>query len=207
MYKCGNKGVIDYVIPLFNVGGSAFTNQPAGDGVEIVSAETADTYQLITVWYTDHTSGAITYETKTLNGTTQVALTSTNVGTVIGVYLGDIYGKNSFDTAGNITIREASGNATITTITAGNKSAGSILFRIPGRHIYLYNASGNTWCGEIALQSQTTYTGTLARTPSFKYVATKEDEFCTKPDCNAPMYLFFTGDTSGSTIEIQVLKD
>jgi hypothetical protein len=100
--------------------GIEFTNQPANDGVEIVSASAADTTQTVTVYYTRNALGDTVYtETKTLNGTTQVVLTHTDVELVLAV-------EKSAATAGTITFREASGNATIVTLAAGTLSAGKI---------------------------------------------------------------------------------
>lgn len=95
-----------------------FGNQPANDGVEIVSAAAGDTTQSITLWYTRNGQGDTVYsETKALNGTTQVVLTHTDVQLVLAAELSAV-------TAGNVTIREASADATITTITAGGTKAG-----------------------------------------------------------------------------------
>lgn len=94
-----------------------FGNQPANDGVELISDSASDT-QNATVWYTRNGQGDTVFsETVTLTGTSQVALTHTDVQLVLGVEL-------SSAAVGTVTIREASANATITTITAGNTTAG-----------------------------------------------------------------------------------
>jgi hypothetical protein len=96
----------------------AFTNQPANDGVELVSSDAADTTQTVTVWYVRN--GALTTlvsEAVALNGTTQVALTHTDVEYVLGVEL-------SAACAGTVTVREASGNATITTLAPAATTSG-----------------------------------------------------------------------------------
>lgn len=98
--------------------GLAFTNQPANDGVELVSDDITDTTQSATVYYTRNGAGdTVSSETVALNGTTQVALTDTDVALVLGVELDAVC-------AGTVTVREASGNATITTITTGNLESG-----------------------------------------------------------------------------------
>lgn len=97
--------------------GAAFTNQPANDGVEIVSDNAADTTQTATVYGTTTGTDTVVVETVALNGTTAVSTTKTDWGVVLGVTL-------SASCAGTVTFREASGNATITTITTGNLSKG-----------------------------------------------------------------------------------
>lgn len=98
--------------------GDAFTNQPNNDGVEIVSDSATDVGITVTLYGNKH--GALTTEyidTITLNGTTAVASAYTDWSAVHGVRL-------SGACAGTITIREASGNATITTIAAASLTAG-----------------------------------------------------------------------------------
>lgn len=101
--------------------GGNFGNQPAGDGVEVISDSTADVGQTVTIYGTK--TGAtttVTTETVTLNGTTQASTTTTTWQNILGVEL-------SAACAGTVTIREASGNATITTISAGDLSAGVVI--------------------------------------------------------------------------------
>ena len=90
---------------------TVFTNQPANDGVEFVSDNAGDTTQTVQICGT--TNGADTSkllcETVTLNGTTQVSTAKTDWGAILTA-------KKSAATTGTVTIREASGNATITTM-------------------------------------------------------------------------------------------
>lgn len=98
--------------------GGSFGNQPANDGIEIVSDNTGDTTQTVTLIGTlNGAATVIVTETLTLTGTTQVVSSHTNWGVLLAARL-------SASCAGTITIREASGNATITTITTGNLTAG-----------------------------------------------------------------------------------
>lgn len=100
--------------------GLAFTNQPANDGVEMVSDNVADTTQSVTLYYTRTGQGNTVYtEAKTLNGTTQVAFTHTDIALVLAIV-------KSAATAGTLTVREASGNATIKTLNAATNSSGYI---------------------------------------------------------------------------------
>jgi hypothetical protein len=98
--------------------GGNFGNQPAGDGIEIVSDDAGDTTQTCTIYGTiTGTTDSVTSETVTLTGTDAVATTIVTWQNILAV-------KLSASCAGTITIREASGDATVTTITTGNTSAG-----------------------------------------------------------------------------------
>jgi hypothetical protein len=99
--------------------GDQFTNQPANDGIEIVSASAADITQTITLYGV--LNGALTTlvtETLTLTGTTEVVSAHTDWYYLLGARL-------SASCAGTITIREASANATITAgLTTGILTVG-----------------------------------------------------------------------------------
>lgn len=97
--------------------GLAFTNQPANDGLEIGSASAADTTQTVTVYGTTNGTDTVVAETITLTGTTFVSTVKVDWGLILGIEL-------SASCAGTVTVREASGNATVTTITTGNLSKG-----------------------------------------------------------------------------------
>lgn len=101
------------------VAGDQFTNQPANDGIEIVSSDNADSTQTITLYGV--LNGALTTlvtEVITLSGTTQAVSTHTNWYYLLGARL-------SASCAGTITIREASGNATISAgLTTGVLTVG-----------------------------------------------------------------------------------
>lgn len=98
--------------------GSAFGNQPGGDGVEIVSDDVGDTTQSITVYYTRNGTGdTVSSETVALDGQNAVSLTDTDVQLVLGVEL-------DASCAGTVTVREASGGATIVTLATTVLSAG-----------------------------------------------------------------------------------
>lgn len=100
--------------------GIEFTNQPANDGVEMVSGNAGDTTQTVTIYYTRTGQGDTVFsETKTLNGTTQVTFTDTDVASILA-------GEKSAATLGTVTVREASGNATVFTLAAATLSAGKI---------------------------------------------------------------------------------
>lgn len=97
--------------------GEAFTNQPANDGIEVVSANAGDTTQTITIIGTTTGTDTVVVETVTLNGTTPVATTKVDWGQVLAW-------KKSAATLGTVTIREASADATIATSTAADLSGG-----------------------------------------------------------------------------------
>jgi uncharacterized protein (UPF0333 family) len=98
--------------------GVAFTNQPANDGIEVVSASAADTTQTVTIIGTTTGTDTVVAETVTLNGTTPVATTKTDWGVVLAL-------KKSAATAGTVTVREASADQTISAgLTAAVLSLG-----------------------------------------------------------------------------------
>lgn len=98
--------------------GAAFTNQPANDGIEVVSDSTTDITQTVTIIGTTNGTDTVVVETVTLTGTTAVSTAKTDWGVVLAV-------KKSAATVGTVTVREASGNATITAgLTASVLSVG-----------------------------------------------------------------------------------
>jgi hypothetical protein len=183
-----------YVIPLFQVGGAAFTNMPAGDAVEVLSDSASDVNKL-TIFGTDNTTGLLKYETITMTGTNAVTTLETNWGNVYGLFLGDIYGKNSTVAVGTITAREASGNQAITTIGAGVRSRGSQIFLLPGRDIEIHNISGNTWKNANNAYIYPTTNNSI----QFKTGDVKEEGIFE--------YLYLLGDGSGSEVQIEVKED
>jgi len=99
------------------IAGSAFTNQPSNDGVEIVSDSTADTTQTATVIGTTTGTDTLVSEDVVLTGTTAVPTVKVDWGVILAV-------KLSASCAGTVTFREASGNATIVTLATTVLSAG-----------------------------------------------------------------------------------
>jgi len=100
--------------------GGNFANQPTGDGIEIVSDAAGDTTQTITIYGTiTGATTTVTSETVSLNGTTAVSTTTVTWQNMLGASL-------SAACAGTVTIREASGNAAITTIAAASTTAGIV---------------------------------------------------------------------------------
>ncbi len=89
--------------------GIAFTNQPANDGVEVVSSNAADTTQSVTIIGTTQGTDTVVVETVTLNGVAVVATTKVDWGLILAV-------KLSASCAGTVTVQEASGNLAITTL-------------------------------------------------------------------------------------------
>lgn len=98
--------------------GGNFGNQPTGDTVEIVSDNAEDIGQEITIWGTTHGGdGTVTSVTEELRGTTEVVTEKDDWGVILGIELAE-------EAAGTVTIREGSTDQAITTITAGNLTAG-----------------------------------------------------------------------------------
>ena len=181
-----------YIIPMFDLlAWSGFANQPAGDGVEIVSDNAGDAGK-ITIFGTTHGTGAFAYETVTLNGVTAVPTVKTDWGNIYGAFLGDIYGQNITPAVGTITLREASADQAITTIVATKISTGMVAFDLTGKQIILNVHSGNVWkrCGGVA-----------STTTGFKLNLTggniKEEKITSM--------LYLISDTTGATAQIEVL--
>lgn len=103
---------------------SEWPNQPQNDDLEVLSSSTADTTQTITAYGTDYTGRAYATGSVALSGTTFATLAITG-----GVLKWDEVQYFSLDAAcaGTVTIREASANATVTTITAGETTAGTAI--------------------------------------------------------------------------------
>lgn len=179
---------VDYVIPIFEVTAySGFTNQPANDDIEIVSSSASDTQQITVLFYDN--SDVLQQVTTTLTGTTAVTIATTpKAKTVLGAFLGDKYGNISSRAVGTITLREASADATITTITAGKLATGVQRFYMPGKNVVLENIAGNTWFNSKDYISSTTgkdiqMTGRMNN------------------ETNISEYLTLISDTTGSTVQ------
>lgn len=127
---------------------SGFTNQPAGDGVEVLSSSASDT-QVCTVWGTD-TSGTLRYEQITLNGTTAVSSTRVNWQDIVSVILAEYDGSSVTPAVGTVTVREASGNAAITTITAGNIHSGMLIVDCQHEDIEINISYGNVYFSNLS---------------------------------------------------------
>ena len=136
---------ISHIIPLLTVTNwSAFTNQPDGDSVDVISDSASDV-GFVTIWGTDKTTGLIKKETVNANGTSAVTTSETNWGNIYSVWMGDENGKNNTAAVGTVTIRESSADQTITTITAGNYHSGMILFQRNGSDFELETYYGNLY--------------------------------------------------------------
>jgi len=186
----------DYVIPLFQVGGSSLANMPTNDGVEILSNSASDV-NLFTVLGTKYGSNVLITETIKMTGTDAVSLIETAWNNVYGYWLGDVYGKFSTVAVGTITVREASGNAAIGTIAAGSRSAGSLGFKLSGKDVLFHNISGNTW---VNANDKLIYPTT---NNSFKYTAGMADDIKVPGDG----YIYLLGEAAGSTAQIKICKE
>lgn len=100
--------------------GSAFTNQPTNDGIEIVSDAAGDTTQIITLVGTTTATDTVVVEDVTLNGTTFVPSVKLDWGQLLAAYVS----SGTLTAASTVTIREASANQTITTLTPDAPSVG-----------------------------------------------------------------------------------
>lgn len=113
----GGHSVTSYEVIKTTGNGLGFANQPANDGIEVLSSSAADTTQTVTFYGTTNGSDTVVVETVTLTGTTFVPTVKTNWGVLLGYEL-------SAACAGTVTVREASGDATISTCAPGTLSKG-----------------------------------------------------------------------------------
>lgn len=100
-----------------------FTNQPANDGLEFLSSDADDTSKEILFIGVD-TGGTVRYEAKETHfgdARTAVATTRTDWAELYEVHV-------PAGMIGALTVREASGNATITTVPAGTRFVSDRLF-------------------------------------------------------------------------------
>jgi len=99
--------------------GTAFANQPTNDGIEVVS-DTVGDVRTVTLYGTTYGTNVVVAETVTLNGTSAVSAVKTDWGYLLGAIASGVHATAT------ITIREASGNATITTITGAAVSSSGV---------------------------------------------------------------------------------
>lgn len=115
--------------------GSAFTNQPSNDIVEVVSANAGDTTQTVTIIGTTTATNTVVVETVTLNGTTAVPTVKTDWGIILAV-------KKSIATLGTVTVRKKTGAATITAgLTAAVLSVGVTTVAAANQNAYARTVS------------------------------------------------------------------
>jgi hypothetical protein len=125
--------------------GAAFTNQPANGGIEVISSDAADTTQTVTVYGTTVGAGdVVTKEVITLNGITEVASTEVHWVDILGVVL-------NASCAGTVTVREATGDLAITTITTGNLTSGVVA--VPEATSYAHNVAPTLVCSDTSTAS------------------------------------------------------
>jgi len=99
------------------VAGSDFANQPANDGVTVVSDNAGDTTQTVTIIGTTNGTDTVVVETIALNGVVAVNSVKVDWGIILAV-------KLSAACAGTVTVSETSGGLAITTIAAAATSKG-----------------------------------------------------------------------------------
>jgi hypothetical protein len=186
--------MVERIIPALTVKNwSGFTNQPDGDAVEILSSDALDV-GLCTIWGTVKTTGEFKGETVTLTGTDVVTTVENDWDDIVGVFLGDKNGDNITRAVGTITVREASANGEITTITATYFHSGMITLELRGLE------------AEIALSSGTVYWNTLEVATELngaKRAADIETVFRIQTDD----YLWVIANNNGADICILVFHD
>ena len=188
----------DYKTPRHNVPACTVTNwaglanQPTDDGVEVVSDSTSDT-MLCTIFGTTNSTGVLAHETITLNGTTVVSTVKTDWGNIYGIILSKADGSQLTRATGTITIREASADQTITTITGTNFHAGMMILYIPGQNVEILNGSGNLyWKARTPVPTSTTGIAEIGKTSRGTRVKD---------------YLSLISDNTGASLQVIVLEN
>jgi hypothetical protein len=185
---------IETIIPTMTVTNWAnFTNQPDGDGLEILSNSAADVGKC-TIWGSDKTTGLLCQETVTLTGTSVMSTAKLNWDDIYGVFLGDANGKNITPAVGTITVREASNNATVTTLTAALIQKGMLILHLNGKNV------------EIAYTSGKIYVNTVERATSANglyNVGTSAGGFSMRVKDK----LYIISDDTGCALQVVILED
>jgi len=171
---------------------AGLANQPAGDGVEVVSDSASDVMDC-TIFGTTNGTTKLVHEQITLNGTTAVSTTKTDWGNILGIILARRDGRLLTRATGTITIREASGDLAITTITASNFHAGMMILYLPGLNVNVLSASGNLyWSTLAAPATSTTGVTEVGKTA----IGVKVDE-----------YLSLISDNTGASLQVVVYEN
>lgn len=198
MYNRDVFPIIDYVLPSVAVlQWSGFTNQPAGDGVEVISDSASDTGKCTIYGIT--TDGTVKYETITLNGITAVSTAEILWANIYGIFLGDANGKNITPAVGTIIVREASGNLTITTLAATAVSKGTIAFDFKGQPFSIEHISNtdNMWINQNTLATSTN---------GYPLGNGEKLQLSSVNTGNTQDFLWLTSDGTGSSAKIIVYK-
>lgn len=194
MITSENYKHVKYIVPAVTITNwSGFSNQPDGDGVEIVSDSASDVGKC-TIFGTDKTTGAMCHETVTLTGTNAVSTTKTNWDDIVCIFLGNYDGDNITAAVGTITVREASGNQAITTLSAAAFHKGMFCLYVPGKNVIVSQASGKLYYHNTAIATATNGfydAGTAAK-----------DHYM-----GVDSYLYIISDDSGTSIQVRVMED
>lgn len=172
---------------------AGFGNQPDGDGLEIGSDSASDV-GLCTIWGTDKTTGLLCVETITLTGVTFVSTVKLNWDDIVAVFLGDRYGNNITRAVGTITVREASGNLAVTTITATNFQGGMLVIEARGLNVEIDNASGKIYWNTLAVATANN---------GYYDVGTASNRF----KAGVSDYLYIISDNTGCVTSIIIFED
>ena len=172
---------------------SGFSNQPDGDGLEILSNSTSDT-GLCTIWGTNKLTGALEVETVTLAGTVEVKTAMLQWDDIIAVFVGDRYGGNITAAVGTITVREASANQTVITLSAADTHAGMLMIDARGHNVEIDNASGKIYWNTLSVASATN---------GYYDVGTASNRF----KVGVKDYLSIISDDTGCTTSVIVYED
>jgi hypothetical protein len=171
--------------------GGGFANQPANDGVEVVSSSAADTTRTATIIGTTNGGVVVVVETVTLNGVTFVPTVKVDWGLVLAV-------KLSAACVGTITVREASHDAAIITLAPGVLSAGvtAVTATTQGAYNTIPSVVADGASTKVAGMKYTQNNGTTVA-----YQAVAQNGATAAPFATAALLVteVYTGDVAGAT--------
>jgi hypothetical protein len=140
----------EYSIPRFQISTwNGFSNQPANQGVELISNNVGDVGKCTVIGTTFGTNN-IVLETVQLNALTAVPTVKTDWGNILGVMLCNADGTSCVQAIGTVTCRRANDDAAICTVAASKLSTGLIAFNIVNKNFLFNVKSGQVWFSTVS---------------------------------------------------------
>lgn len=171
--------------------GAAFANQPANDGVTVVSdsaADTGATHTVTIIGTTNGSAGSLVEEVIQLDGVTPVPSVKLDWGKILAIKA-DAH-------AGTITVAEASGSATIKTLATGTNSSGVNLVAAASQSAFglAPTVTGSDTTTKVVGAKYEAAAGTVAQLAS---VTLNNTTAVALPAANS-VSEFYTGDVEGT---------
>jgi len=192
MYVYTNNKTPKTIVPVTTITNwSGFSVHPSGQGVKIYSDSDSDN-MVCTIFGTTNGTNKLAYEQVQLRGTGTVTSVKTDWGNIYSVILARRDGQYVTNATGTITIKTATSNSTITTITAGSFISGMMMFYLPGLNVCVTNLSGNMYWNVSDLADSTTGIAESGKT-SFNTMVKD--------------YLSLISDNTGASLQVVVLEN